>query len=339
MRLNLRHLQLYRHGLWLRLLLFLLCTGTAGLWGQTGLERSYAELQRQLLALRQENGALMVASDSLALEIQQLKSSEPLSFFARRRLESALRRAQELASRREENLSAQLGLQGEAARLAVRLDDWYAARIDSLLEAAGRMSGSQRQETAAQVEPLRRRKAALQEALNSVAGALPPPGALNIRNTDTPGEIAAKADLLRTREGQVRAQAQLLERRAGQVRQESALRKKMADLVSDLSVFEQRDETAQRVSRSEGSGVTTSTEKSGSSFGPESGVLVERASPADQLLRLDLRTLSAEDTDLLLRELEGQRRVLLQRADSLATRARSFDAEVERLRDQLRLLH
>lgn len=318
------------------LLVVVLFFGSVTALGQSAQEQALDELQRRLLVLQQENTALAVASDSLALEIQQQKGGEPLNFFARRRLESALRRAQDLASRREENLRRQTRLQTEIVGRAAVLDSSYALQIDSLLARSGRLQGGQRQLMAVQVQDLRSRRAALQEILAAGPVGQTAAGAIRISPGDLPEEITAKADLLRSREEQLRAQAQSLERRAGQVKQESALRKKMADLVSDVSLFEQRDETVQHAGRSPESGVGVTTEKGGVGVLDQPQNLMEAASPAEQLLRLDLRNLSAEDTDQLLHELEGQRRMLLLRADSLASRALQFDAEAGRLRIQLK---
>ncbi|HOT95746.1 MAG TPA: hypothetical protein PLG50_03315 [bacterium] len=314
------------------LLLVVLIYGSAAGLGQSKLAQGYDELQQRLRVLQQQNAALTAASDSLAVEIQRQKEGEPLNLFARRRLERALRSAQELARRREENLRLQSGLQMELAHRAAALDSCYAAAIDSLLKTAGPLQGSQRQK----VEDLRSRRTALQGVLSSGTGGLDLVGSVRINPNDLPEEITVKADLLRAREGQLRAQAQSLARRAGQIKQEGALRKKMADLVSDVSLFEQRDEMTQRTNRSPESEISTATNKGNVSIRGEPGTVMEPASPAEQLLRLDLRSLSTEDADVLLHELESQRRMLLMRADSLAVRALHFDAEAERLRTQLK---
>jgi hypothetical protein len=325
---------------WPALAIGLLCLLPAGrLLGQSGMERVFSEMQNRLHLLEQENRTLTAASDSLAHEIQLLKSREPLNFFERRRLESALRDAQALGSRREDTLRNQATLRSETARLAVLLDEYYGVQIDSLLREADRATALQRQEITLQAERLRSRRAAIQFPLTTTTSGVPPAGAITIKSTDLPEEIDAKAVLLRVREEQFRRQVRILERRTGQVRQENALRKKMTDLMTDVALFEQRDETAQIASRNMTSDRTTgaeSVDKGRLDFGDNSPAAPDMASPADHLLHVDIRTLSAEDTDQLLRELEGQRRILLQRADSLANQAEKFEGEADSLRAILR---
>jgi hypothetical protein len=305
--------------------------------GQIALEENLYTAQDRLLLLQRESLALAAAGDSLAQQIRLLKGEEPLNFFERRRLDKALRDAQDLAVSREVNLRALTEQRGEEVRFARALDERYAAVIDSLLKAADRIAPAQRHELSAQAERLRSRRAALQSLLMGDLPASSPAPAIALKSGDLPDEIRAKADLLRDREDQLRRQVLQLERRTGQVKQETSLRKKMADLVADVSLFEQRDETAQLASRSVAAEATNDFGgKAGVEISRESLVSMDLASPADQLLRVDLRSLSAEDADQLLRDLEGQRRRLILRADSLAIQARQFDAEADKLRDTLK---
>ena len=302
-------------------------------FSQSELEADLMAVQSRLSALRQEQRMLDATADSLAKQIQLLKEGEAHNFLGRRRLEGALREAQVLAARQEENQRAQTAQFDEEQRCARALDDMYTVLIDSLLRAVDRVTPAERRDLASRAKELRDHRAALQPLLlrNLAVPSYAPD--LNLNSAVLPEDIKARADLLRDREDQLRRQLLQLERRSGQIRQESALRKKMADLVTDVSLFEQRDETAKLSLRSYGSVKVDGFDRGGEigTAGVQQ-VEVDLALPAEPLLRTDLRTPSSGDADQLLREIDEQCRILRQRADSLANQARLFDAEAEKLR-------
>lgn len=325
------------------ILIIFLAAGVGPLRAQSAEESGLAQARERLTRLEQQSRLLSTSADSLAQQINELKRGEPRSFFARRRLEQALRRAQDLSHDREENLTAQAEVRTRLQRLARALDERYTVLIDSLWQAVEPAAPPQRQELALRVEQLRGRRASLQGLLAGRPDESAAADGILISPGDLPDEIAAKAALLREREKILREQIALLERRRGQLRQEAALRRKMADLVADVSLFEPRDETAQRLTRTPGTDISVeggdSRGQTGMGTLVESPLNVDMAATADPLLRPDVRLAGVEDSEQRLQELEIQRRAWLQRADSLALRARQFDDAAARLRATLQQKH
>lgn len=326
--------------LWAVLFLIIFFTaGAATVRAQDAEETGLAAARGRLDDLEQQSHRLSASADSLAQQINELKRDEQRNFFARLRLEQALRRAQDLTRDREENLAAQAEARASLQRRARALDERYTVLIDSLGQALEPAAPSARQELALRVEQLRSRRAALQGLLAGRPDDSAAAAGIVISPGDLPDEIAAKAALLREREKILREQIALLERRRGQLRQETALRRKMADLVADVSLFEPRDETSQRLTRAPGMDIAVEggDKRGQTGVGTPDGspFSVDMAATADPLLRPDVRLASPEDSEQRLQELEMQRRTMLERADSLAVRARQFDAAAARLRSTL----
>ncbi len=295
------------------------------------LEQGIRLAQERLKVLQTENQNLQLQSDSLAIFINTLKTAPTMGFLERRKLERLLRDSQDLASAREHNLHEQKQQKNHLEQIVATLLKRYDAVIDSLVQVAERSGDVSRVETASRIQTLRARRSSVNAQSANPGQSLQRPE-LALQPNDLPEDIEVKAEFLRDRADRLRQQERTLERRIKDVRAEKTLRKKMNDLVTDVRLFDQQDEAIRA-----GTMTTPTSErpaygdKAGSTFSdPAPGHAM--TTPADYLLRVDIRALSEQDTDAYIRELEAERKRLSSRADSLIDNARQFDLEAQKQR-------
>ena len=306
-------------------------------YGQADLARVEEEigvLQRHLASLQSGSRTLQLRSDSLAAVINTIKSAPSPGFWERRKLERLLREFQDLATARERNLREQTQSANTLNHRAQWLENRYTQVIDSLLQSSDGAAPLARAELAGRIQGLRERRSGLISGHSRSTPFLPRPE-IEILAGDLPEEIEAKADFLRSRAERIQQQAGRLQQRIRDVRAETALRKKMNDLIADVRLFDQHDETIRSTATPS---VTMDRVPDGFKAGTDWTEVFSSqglTAPADDLLRVDIRSLSEQDADAYIRALESERRILSSRADSLASSARRFDLEAQELRRTL----
>jgi len=301
------------------------------------LEQTLAQQQRRSQEIESAWQRLQAQSDSLSRLIAPLKAQSPLTFFERRRLTALLADAQQISDRLEQTAAGRKEARRLQDVLSRRLDSLYTASLDSISLELKKPNGISPREKKRLLEQM-----ALWQAkrfsLQSLAApeTTPVPSPLLVESDDLPEDIERKADYLRDRSDQLRSQAGRVGDRVHQVQKEIALRRRMADMVSDMRVFDSRDETARAGSTVD---VVAPGRELETAMGNKAGYYPSTAfslqPPAELLLNYDFRNLPAYSLDGYQELLEVEEQRLKRQADSLAVLARAFDQQAQQLRSTL----
>jgi len=312
--------------------------GTAAAGGDP--ERIAADLKRSLAQLDSLNRSLyrvMVGSDSLANEMKGIRSDDGLNIFERRRLESGLRQSQALSERQDGMLAEQNRLLTLTRNLSARLDSLISARLDSLiqrLEAAG--SGDEKTALVDQIRRLTGMQRRWRIDLRARSQQVFDPGP-SVELDDMPRDIEAKADFYRDREEIYRQKADELRQRLDKARIETRLRGRLAEMVDDVRLFDQRDESGiearEAVTGTDPQNRDYLWSESDKMAGISNTLAIRRA---DRLLDIDLHLLPDYDIETYLLQLQVELDDLLAAADSLAKIVRACELQAIRLRESLK---
>ncbi len=301
------------------------------------LEQALVRQQQRSREIEAEWQRWQAQSDSLSRLIAPLKAQSALTFFERRRLQALLADAQQISAR----LEATTASRNEAGRLqdglSRRLDSLYTASLDSIsleLDTPAALSAGEKKRLLEQMALWQARRLSLKGL--AAPETRPVPSPLLVESDDLPEDIERKADYLRDRSDQLRGQAGRIGERVRQVQKEIVLRRRMADMVSDMRVFDSRDEIAR-------AGSTVDAVEPGRDLetllGNKAGYYPSTAfslqPPADLLLNYDFRNLPAHSLDGYQELLEAEEQRLKRQADSLAVLARDFDQQAQQLRSTL----
>jgi len=294
-----------------------------------GLEKDLRAQLALLQALDAGIAANTSQSDSLAGLINRLKKPD-LSYLERGKMEKWLAESQEMADARQKKLAQRKTLGDQVALLAAQLDQRYAALIDSLVQVACNNA-----DMTARLQAFRAKRHDLLRLL-----IIPEDPLLGAPVQETTGqmpeEIEARAGLLRDREDKLRQRAGAADARIKQVRQELALRKKMAELLDDVRLFDQRDEAVAVTSKTAREATVDVGSTKGYGGAGEGAQTVEVAAPMERLLQQDVRSLSPEEVEAYLMQLERERQKWLVQADSLERAAVEHDRRALELRNNPR---
>ncbi len=290
-------------------------------------------LERLAAAIEQHSNkrdTLQKQLDSRAAEIEELKEKQSINFIERKRLETLLKESQDLSN---EIAAADRQLREARQRFQQtgrQLLDVYDAEINRLLSALEK-DESKAGRRYSQIQQLRERKKKVQvrvglQRLETVA-----PGKLEIEPDDSPRKIRQKGDLLKDQEEKYRRLSQQFEARAGKLKKEFNLRNRIGDLVTDLAVFDQQEEAVgdPTVGRSteQLSGIDNAPLREESSVATESGYLVGQKD-------FDFASMSPEQLEEAIAELQRLQQRAESQADSLANEAKKFYKAAEEFKKQ-----
>ena len=283
----------------------------------------------------------MKKSDSLAVRAAQLKERENLSFFNKIKLDNLLKELQRLNSVQENLLLQQHNLASESSELFQLLDERYSAAIDSLVDriAHGSTNAVIKKQRIDFIGVLKQK----QRRLRDEASVALPQNVLNVNphiaSNDMPEDIEAKADFYRDRRDKYMAKAQELEIRIKKVKEENKLRRRMAEMIDDVRLFDQRDESLPHGSAAgnPAPAANGSTKDNGEglyqNYDGMSGIAnTTILQQADQFLKYDYRLLPAYDMEEFLNKLQIERRKILSAADSLSTVIKACEEQAIELR-------
>jgi len=301
------------------------------------MEQALAQQQQRNQEIESAWQRLQAQSDSLSRLITPLKAQSSLTFFERRRLTAWLADAQQIAARLEQTAASRKQTRRLQDVLSRRLDSLYTAALDSisleLKKSAAGPPGEQKR-LLEQMALWQAKRLSLQSLATLEIN--PDPSPLLVESDDLPEDIERKADYLRDRSDQLRSQAGRVGDRVRQVQKEIALRGRMADLVSDMRVFDSRDETARAGSPVDAVQPGRDLETlGGNKAGHYPSTAYSLQPPAELLLNYDFRNLPAYSLDVYQELLEGEEQRLKRQADSLAVLAQEFDQQAQQLRSTL----
>ncbi|MBN1999862.1 hypothetical protein JW935_20060 [candidate division KSB1 bacterium] len=313
---------------------------------QTGLQRCERNLEHIQTRIDSVNAVLsenIKTSDSLAQQTAQLRATSSLSFFERRRLEGLLKRSQALSKQQEQAVVFLNGLSEDKQQKQIQLEHLYDSAIDSLMSEIrrGRGKNPRIKVLADQVRQLQLGRQNIRAGTPAVQPADRGP---LLEQNDMPEDIQAKADFYRDRIDRYRAKAEELEQRIARVRDESKLRRRMSEMVSDVRLFDQRDEaftpkTGQAPAPDDKNGIADGV------FGDQEnwrnsefmgGVSnTTDLNQADQYLKFDFYSLPSYDVDVYLTNLEREKARLLTAADSMSAVIADYEEQARILRQSL----
>ncbi len=304
-------------------------------------ERLLLHLQARIDSVNVVLNQYAKRSDSLADQTAGLRVQKRLSFFERRKLDNLLKRSQSISQQQERAVAFLNGLSEEKRQETVKLQRLYESAIDSLLTRIEQQEGRTRQVEAwtAQVQRWRIRQKSLGDHRITLSPADYGP---ELEPDDMPADLKAKADFYRDRIDRYRDKAGELETRIAQVRQETTLRRRMSEMVSDVRLFDQRDEAfspetgqapadAEQILTDAGRG-----EENWKNFDYMGGVSNTSALiQADKYLKFDFYALPAYDVEGYLADLEKEKKRLLAAADSMAAVIKEYEEQAQILRQSL----
>ncbi|MBC7187463.1 MAG: hypothetical protein H5U38_10550 [Calditrichaeota bacterium] len=303
------------------------------------LEALARRYEQRLVMVDKERAKAAARFDKAAQRVNRLKA-EPQNFVQRYRLERALRELQALAEETESLERQQQELQAALDTTLVTLWRHYDAEVtrlaESLEEGAGRVSHAAWQEKVRALALLRRKRAEVAGRIAVVPAVVDSIPRWALSPEDDHRRLEDKAALLLDRAARLRQEASSADKRLKQLREEVTLRERLNELVSEVALFDQRDETARpmaqggsRAALETGPG-RGATDYAAAGAASSSGVVA----PAGRLWSTDPSQLSTAEARIFMRELEAQKGHLLALADTLAARAHELTKRAEALRAQ-----
>jgi len=290
------------------------------------LETTFEQQETLLTTLQDQKRRLGVRLDEKEKEIRLLKSDNDLGYLRRARLEKLLQESQDVAGKIEGIDEQQRRTQEALAATGRQLIARYQALLNETLAKLERKKHDTalRKTLTLKISQLRRKK----EATLAKMGLRNPQdvivGKVEIAPTDTPRQIREKGDLLKDQEEKLRALSKQLDKQSHEMQQELQLRNRIDDLVTDLSLFDQQEESISELqpdrvsSASEGSSDLGMVDgPAGSAFAVLDGLLVSQKD-------FDYTALSTDDLDQAIQQVLRRQKFAQSKADSLAERAKHF---------------
>jgi chromosome segregation ATPase len=286
------------------------------------LEQQFAQTDTSITQFTRSRAALVKQAEAQAREIQELKSKDHLNYFQRQRLEGLLKDSQVL-SNRIEALDTQLRtLNNDFDKIGMKLSERYDAEIKrrlNILETK-KLPDAVRQAEAQELEHLRVRHELIKQKLGSVDLSQFKIVRVQIEPDDTPKQVEQKADLLKDQEEKLRRLAAQINKQSKQLKREMELQNRINDLVTDIGVFDQQEEALSNVddlARAENPGATSTGSFEDQVRAIEKNLLVGQRD-------FDFSTLSSEQVEELLANLNQRELQFKAQADSLARQAEAF---------------
>jgi hypothetical protein len=190
------------------------------------------------------------------------------------------------------------------------------------------LSQDRSRDSAKQIESLRGKRDDLQKKLrpqNVTDLKLVP---LEIEADDSPKKVQQKADLMKDQQDKLVRIADQLQKRGKEAGQELAIKTRMSDLLTDLAVFDQQEETLSNLTTS-GSGVRSLSDESADASQNNPNVETGLTAPPQTNFFVgqkgfDFTELSPEQLEQTIELLRKQSRQLRAKADSLGQQAKQF---------------
>ncbi len=291
------------------------------------LERQFAQTDSAIAQLSRSRTALAKQAEARAREIQELKSKDDLNYFQRQRLEGLLKDSQGL-SNRIEAMDAQLrALDSQLENIGMKLSDRYEAEIKRRLNTleTKKPSDAARQAEAQELERLRAKHERIKQKLGTDVLSQFKIARVQIETDDTPKQVEQKADLLKDQEEKLRRLAAQINKQSKQLKKEMELQNRINDLVTDIGVFDQQEEALGNVSDLSNEEFTDAN---------PTGSLQEQIRALEKNLLVgqkdfDFSTLSSEQVEEVLANLNQREQRFNAQADSLARQAEAFYKAVQ----------
>jgi hypothetical protein len=311
----------------------LLCALFSNSHAQTLTLSRLDSLHTERMQARLERDSLQQRIDSLAVVIYDYKSVERQGYFEKRKLQNYLRESLQLSDQLQDVQLKMNHLGEQISKLSNRLLLRYDRQIDSLMQHA-----SHEAEWVQEISELQQKRQQLQKWLepdqpvHSVYD-------IEILETDTPEEIDLKVSFYRDQARRLLEQADQMNEQIDRIRQENRIRQRMSDLVDDVTLFAQNDESI--VVENPPERITTeyagpignpddSFRESGENKTFDQSLITEPASTPD------IQNMAPQELDRYIRILENQEQRYSRLADSLRQMADKYEKEAEKLRNSLK---
>jgi len=305
-------------------------------WSQqqaAALERDFSRLEAEMAALTSRRSALTEKLNQNAVAIQELKQQDQLSFFKRQRLENLLKESQEISDK-VTALDFELRRLTRLYRTAGNaLITHYDAAVESAVQTleTAQLPERERSQRLALIAGMRAKRENIKRKIQGRLAHATLLTKIEIKPEDTPTDVRRKADLLKDQEDKFRRHAAALEQRRIELQKELNLRSRIDELVADLAVFDQQEETIGNLSAES---VQTLTDESSALSGRTEGAF----QPGDNILAgqndFDFTELSSEQLEDIIAALSRQHRQAITTADSLGRWADAFHRAADKLKKE-----
>ncbi|MCG8603455.1 hypothetical protein MJD09_00435 [bacterium] len=303
-------------------------------------ERELTSLDSKLASFQSRHLELDGQAKSLAKEIKELKSKGDLSFFQRQRLNRLLKSSQDIANAIESIDSEIRRLSERYTKIGKRLIELYDVQIEKLLKILENKSLSKElsRNSAKQIESFRRKKDDLQKKLRPQSTTEMKLVPLKIEADDSPKKVEQKADLMKDQQEKLVRIADQIQKRGEDAAQELAIKTRMSDLITDLAVFDQQEETLSNLTSS-GSGVRSLSESDFANAADEDFRNLEQRNLSQTNFFVgqkgfDFADLSPEQLEQTIELLKKQSQQLRAQADSLGQQAKRFYETAKEMKKQ-----
>ena len=297
------------------------------------LETRLDSLRSERIETRLMRDSLQHRIDSLAVVIYEYKSLQSQGYFEKRKLQNYLSESVQLSDQIQEVQLKSNHLDEQISSLSDRLLLHYDRKIDSLIQ-----HDSREAEWARKISELQQKRQHLQKWLQpdrSVESVYD----IEILETDTPEEIDLKVLFYRDQARRLVEQADQMNEQIDRIRQENRIRQRMSDLVEDVTLFAQNDESIVVENPPE----RMTTEYAGLIGHPddsfwESGEnkILDQSLIAEPASTPELQNMAPQELDRYIRILENQEQRYSRLADSLRQMADKYEKEAEKLRNSLK---
>ena len=296
-----------------------------------GLEGSVEILRARVDSLRSIRLKLMNEADIIARKIDLEQSRRMRSQSEHHELEKQLQKSQEIETRVK---AAEDEIQAVSSRyfLAVRdLVTVYQDEINSLMAMAEKDDGN-REQRLSRVQVLLEKKNRWERQLSPESGMTQTVFEVDASPWDSPADLQMKGDLMLDQEDALRNEITKIDSRLHSLRDEERVRRKMNELVQEMDLFDEKEELMGKSLQMEAStygaqldGANRSTESQGIEYAQTRQLDLGGSSP-DDVLNSDYNSgkRSLPELQNLIKQLTGIRSALVNRADSLHTRADWF---------------
>ncbi len=274
---------------------------------------------------------LMNEADIIARKIDLEQSQRTRSQSGHHQLEKQLQKSQELETRvkaAEDSIQAVSSRYFSAVRVLIQ---GYQDEINSLMAMAESDDGN-REEKLSRVQALLEKKGSWEEQLSPEPGMTQTVFEVDAYPWDSPADLQMKGDLMLDQEDALRGEITKIDSRLHSLRDEERVRRKMTELAQEMDLFDEKEELMGKSLQMEASAYSSQTD--GSNMSTESRAIDSRrtrlmdlaGSPLGDVLSSDYSSGSRNLPELQngIKQLTWIRSVLLNRADSLHTRADWF---------------
>ncbi len=290
-------------------------------------------LRTERMQARLERDSLQQRIDSLAVVIYEYKSLKSQGYLEKRKLKNFLRESVQLSDQIQEVQLKSNHLDEQISSLSDRLLLHYDRKIDSLIQ-----HDSREPEWARRVSELQQKRRYLQKWLEPDQP-VESNYDIDILETDTPEEIDLKVLFYRDQARRLVEQADQMNDQIDRIRQENRIRQRMSDLVDDVTLFAQNDESIVVENPPE----RITTEYAGPIGHPEDSFresgenkIWDQSLIAEPAGTPELQNMAPQELDRYIRILEDQEQRYSRLADSLRQMADKYEKEAEKLRNSLK---